>query len=99
MSRVTLFTLQIMVAVVSIGIWYVFTTYPVFGKILLPPFFFSNPVDVVKQIVAWFISGVIWRHLAITLWESMLAFAIGSAGGILVGFWFARQPVAAAVFD
>jgi NitT/TauT family transport system permease protein len=99
MSRVTLLGLQILVAVVSVAIWYVFTTYPVFGKILLPPFFFSNPVDVVKQIVEWFVSGVIWKHLAITLWESMLAFAIGSVGGILVGFWFARQPVAAAVFD
>jgi NitT/TauT family transport system permease protein len=91
--------LQVFVAVVAVAIWYVFTTYPVFGTVLLPPFFFSNPIDVVKQIVAWFISGVIWRHLAITLWESMLAFAIGSIGGILVGFWFARQPRTAAVFD
>ena len=99
MSRLTLLTLQILVAVVSIGVWYVFTTYPVFGTILLPPFFFSNPLDVANQIVAWFVSGVIWRHLAITLWESMLAFAIGSVGGVLVGFWFARQPRTAAVFD
>jgi NitT/TauT family transport system permease protein len=99
MSRVTLLLLQVLVAVVAVAIWYVFTTYAVFGTVLLPPFFFSNPVDVVKQIVAWFVSGVIWRHLAITLWESMLAFVIGSAGGILVGFWFARQPLTAAVFD
>ena len=30
------------------------TTVPVFGRMLLPPFFFSNPVDVVSQIVKWF---------------------------------------------
>ena len=29
----------------------------------------------------------------------MLAFVIGSLGGVLVGFWFARQPRVAAVFD
>ena len=35
----------------------------------------------------------------ITLWESVLAFVIGSVGGVLVGFWFARKPLVAAVFD
>ena len=75
------------------------TTVPVFGRILLPPFFFSNPIDVASQIVKWFYTGVIWKHLFITLWESILAFVIGSIGGVLVGFWFARKPRVAAVFD
>jgi NitT/TauT family transport system permease protein len=99
MSRVNLLLLQILVAVVTLAAWYALSTYPVFGKILLPPFFFSNPVDVVKQIVVWFATGVIWKHLYVTLVEAMLAFAIGSIGGVLVGFWFARQPRTAAVFD
>jgi sulfonate transport system permease protein len=99
MSRVTLLLLQAGVAIVFVAVWYVFTTYPVFGKILLPPFFFSNPLDVANQVVAWFASGVIWKHLWVTLIEAMLAFAIGSTGGVLVGFWFARQPRTAAVFD
>ena len=75
------------------------TTVPIFGRMLLPPFFFSNPVDVGSQIVAWFVSGVIWKHLWITLLESTLAFTIGSLAGVLVGFWFARQPRVAAIFD
>ncbi|MBR0963208.1 ABC transporter permease [Bradyrhizobium diazoefficiens] len=99
MSRMTLLALQVLVAVVCIALWQVLSTVPVFGKILLPPFFFSNPVDVLAQIVKWFSSGVIWKHLGITLVESLLAFVIGSLGGILVGFWFARQPLVAAVFD
>jgi NitT/TauT family transport system permease protein len=99
MSRVKLTALQILVAVVFVGLWYVLTTYPVFGKIWLPPFFFSNPVDVATQIFVWFATGVIWKHLYVTLVEAMLAFVIGSIGGILVGFWFARQPRTAAVFD
>src|SRR6058998_597557 len=99
MSRLMLLTCQLLVAIVALAVWQFLTTVPVFGRILLPPFFFSNPVDVGSQIVKWFSSGVIWKHLMITLWESILAFAIGSLGGVLVGFWFARQPRVAAVFD
>ena len=43
MSRVTLLTLQLLVAVVAIAIWHVVTTVPIFGAKLLPPFFFSTP--------------------------------------------------------
>src|SRR5581483_9808959 len=99
MARIKLISLQILVAIVAVALWYALTTYPVFGKILLPPFFFSNPVDVAKQIVDWFASGVIWKHLWVTLIESILAFVFGSIGGVLIGFWFARQPRTAAVFD
>jgi NitT/TauT family transport system permease protein len=31
--------------------------------------------------------------------ETALAFVIGAVGGILFGFWFARKPTVAAVFD
>lgn len=100
MSRPTLLLCQALVAVVFLGLWQMLTTVPLLaGKPLLPPFFFSNPVDVFSQIVAWFASGVIWKHLAITLWESVLAFVIGSVAGVMVGFWFARQPRVALVFD
>ena len=99
MSKLSLFALQMLVAVVVLALWQLFATVPVFGKIILPPFFLSNPVDVFAQIASWFASGVIWKHLAITLWESILAFVIGSAAGVAVGFWFARQPIIAAVFD
>jgi NitT/TauT family transport system permease protein len=99
MSRVTLFALQVMVAVIGLALWQFFATVQIFGRTLLPPFFFSTPIDVASQIADWFETGVIWRHLAITLWESILAFVIGSIGGAAVGFWFARQPLVAAVFD
>src|SRR5262249_19224745 len=97
--RINLLILQILVAIVSIALWYVLTTVPIGGIIVLPPFFFSNPLDVAGRIVKWFADGTIWKHLWITLVEAMLAFAIGSIGGILVGFWFAAQPRIAAVLD
>jgi NitT/TauT family transport system permease protein len=99
LSRVALVSLQVLVAIVMLVLWQLFATVPVFGRIWLPPFFFSTPVDVFSQVIKWFSTGVIWKHLVITLWESILAFVIGSLLGILVGFWFARQPRVAAVFD
>ena len=66
---------------------------------LLPLGRLGRPQDVASQVAAWFASGVIWKHLWVTLQESIYAFVLGSAGGILVGFWFARQPLTAAGFD
>src|SRR6201995_3145738 len=99
MSRIGLFSLQMLVAIAVVALWQFLASVPVFGKIWLPPFFFSNPVDVFSQVIKWFATGVIWTPLAITLWESILAFVIGSLSGVAVGFWFARQPLVAAVFD
>jgi NitT/TauT family transport system permease protein len=99
MTRPVLLLCQVLVAVVVIGLWHLLTTVPVLGRMLLPPFFFSNPWDVGSQIVSWFASGIIWKHLGITLLESVLAFVIGSTLGVLIGFWFARQPRLAAIFD
>ena len=99
MSRMKLTALQILVAVMLLGIWHILTTHQFFGRYLLDPFFFSTPLDVAARVVKWFREGTIWRHLSITLVEALLAFVIGSLAGVLVGFWFARKPFVAAVFD
>ena len=98
-SRPTLITLQLLVAVVAIAFWQIGTTVPIFGVKLLPPFFFSTPLDVASRIVKWFVEGTIWKHLWITLVEAVLAFVIGSVAGVLIGFWFAQKPLVNAVFD
>lgn len=105
-NRFTLFTLQVLVAVVLIAIWHFGSTVKVSIPALSPkpfyaldPFFFSTPLAVFERTFKDFYTGVIWYHLGITLLETMLAFAIGAFGGVLVGFWFARKAVIAAVFD
>ena len=55
MSRPALLFFQLLVAVVALGLWQLFATVPIFGRMWLPPFFFSNPVDVGSQIVDWFV--------------------------------------------
>jgi NitT/TauT family transport system permease protein len=99
MSRPVLLLCQLLVGVVFFGLWQLFATVPMFGYTVLPPFFFSTPVDVFNRIVKWLVEGSIWRHLMITLTEASLAFVIGSLSGTLIGFWFARQQTIAAIFD
>ena len=59
MPRIKLHALQILVAIVAIGLWHVLTTVPIFGVTVLPPFFFSTPLDVVNRIIKWFYEGTI----------------------------------------
>ena len=99
MNRAVLLTLQILVAVVTIALWHVATTTTLLGNPKTISFFFGEPILVAERIVSWVQEGSIWYHLGITLTEAALAFAIGSIGGVVIGFWFARRPLLAAVFD
>jgi NitT/TauT family transport system permease protein len=97
--RATLPAAQLLVAIGLILVWQLLSTVPIAGVRLLPPFFFSTPYDVMLRIGKWLIEGSIWHHLWVTLTEAVLAFIIGSLAGVATGFWFARQPVVAAVLD
>jgi NitT/TauT family transport system permease protein len=99
MNRAVLFSLQILVAIIILAIWYLASTTALFGNPKTMAFFFADPLKVAQRVVQWFATGSIWYHLWITLSESILAFVLGAAGGIIFGFWFARRPLLAAVFD
>jgi NitT/TauT family transport system permease protein len=99
MNRWTLLALQIGVGLAMLLVWHVLSTVPIGGKLILDPFFFSRPLDVLARVWKEFYTGAIWRHLGITLLETVLAFVTGAAGGIVFGFVFARGELIAAVFD
>jgi len=99
MTRPVLVALQLLVAILLLAIWHVGSTVPIGGVYFMPKFFFSTPADVIARIWKMFATGVVWRHLGITLLETALAFVAGSLAGAIMGFWFARQPRVAAVFD
>src|SRR5262245_7019305 len=99
MKRAPLIALQILVAVLGLALWHVLTTTWVMGDPKKMQFFFSTPLGVLTRCASDLAGGEIWHHLHITLTETILAFAIGAGGGIVVGFWFARQELLAAVFD
>lgn len=99
MTKPTIRALQVAVALALLAVWHVGSTVPIAGVYLLPKFFFSTPLDVAQRIAKLFSTGLIWRHLGVTLLETALAFVVGALAGVVAGFWFARRPVVAAVFD
>jgi len=85
---------QVLLLGAIVGAWYVLTEAGV-----LAPFFFGRPVKVLQVIWEWFVSGKIYPHLAITLLETILAFAVGSLLGLAIGLWLALSPLASALAD
>ena len=65
----------------------------------MSPFFFGEPLVVLQRLVDWFVSGKIFPHLGITLLETLLAFAIGTASGLIIGLWLALSPFASRLLD
>ena len=63
-------------------------------------FFFGEPLKILARIWSWFVvDRDIYRHLWVTLLETVLAFAIGTVSGLVMGMWLALSPVAAAILD
>src|SRR5437868_993472 len=62
-------------------------------------FFFGKPLKVMVVVWNWFTGGKIYEHLAYTLWETLLAFAVGSVLGLMIGLWLALSPIASALAD
>ncbi len=96
--------LQVGLLLAGFLVWHVLTS-----PTLLPPiyfadadkaaFFFGEPLAVLRRLAEWFTSGEIYRHLWVTLLETLAAFAIGTVAGVGLGLWLARAPLAAAVLD
>ena len=77
---------------------------------LLPPFMFDNdrqaafffgePLKILARIWAWFVTDAdIYSHLWVTLLETLLAFGIGAASGLVAGMWLALSPMASAILE
>jgi len=103
-GRLRLRIYQVLLLVLCLVLWHVLTS-----PTLLPPvyfaeahqaaFFFGEPLKVFVRLWQWFVSGDIYQHLWVTLVETLLAFSIGTALGIVVGLWLALSPMTSAVLD
>lgn len=63
-------------------------------------FFFGQPVAIFARIWKWFaVDADIYRHLGVTLAETLLAFGIGSLLGLGMGLWLALAPTASAILE
>ena len=105
LSRRTLRFWQVALLLAVFGLWHALT-----APGLIPPFLFDNdrqaafffgePLKILARVWNWFfVSADIYGHLWITLLETVLAFGIGTAGGLAMGLWLALSPLAAALLD
>jgi NitT/TauT family transport system permease protein len=78
-------------------------------------FFLGEPIKVAGRIWSWFMpfgfeptalfpDGLpghadIYRHLGVTLLETVLAFGLGTVLGLVFGLWLALAPTASAILD
>ena len=103
MTRLRLYQLALLAAVVAF--WWAMTT-----PGLVPPFMFDNdrqaafffgePLRVAERIWSWFVVDAdIYRHLGVTLVETLLAFAVGAVLGLGAGLWLALNPTASAILE
>jgi NitT/TauT family transport system permease protein len=65
----------------------------------IDPFFVSQPTVLAVQIFDWVRSGFIFRHLWVTIQETILGFLLGTALGVGIGFLFAHWQTLAHIFD
>ena len=95
---------QLAVLLAVFGLWHLLTQ-----PGLIPPVvfdndrqaaFFGEPLVIFGRIWAWFVTNAdIYQHLWVTLVETVLAFGIGTALGLVFGLWLALSPMAAAILD
>ena len=88
-----------------VAFWYLMTTPGLVPNFMFDndrqaAFFFGEPVKVALRIWAWFVAEAdIYRHLAVTLVETLLAFGVGSVLGLGAGLWLALSPMASAILE
>ncbi len=104
-SKISLHAMQLALLAAVFVFWWAMTK-----PGLIPPFFFESetqaafffgePVEIFSRIWNWFaVDRDIYEHLAVTLWETVLAFGIGTVSGLAVGLWLGLSPLAAAIAD
>ncbi len=98
-ARLALYHVLLLAAVFA-G-WYALTTPGLVSEesAKTTAFFFGQPVKVLAVIWSWFTTGKIYPHLAVTLIETLLAFAVGSVLGLVIGLWLALSPTASSLSE
>lgn len=69
------------------------------NKGLVNIFFFSSPIEIIKDLASMFITGEVWPHIYITLKASLIGLLYGLISGVVVAFLFGNIKILADIFD
>jgi NitT/TauT family transport system permease protein len=88
-ERIQIVGWQVLILLVVLGIWEWTTRVPWFVEhTIMDPFFVSRPSAIAQRIYDWVLGakrGMLWPHLASTLWATFLGLVVGVASGFAVG--------------
>lgn len=94
MNAMTERLVQLGLLVVIVGGWQLGVTAG-----LIDVFFFPAPVDIIKQVFSWVSDPGFYKHVSITLTETVLGYVIGTALGVAAGVWLGLSRSAARILD
>ncbi|KXG87724.1 ABC transporter permease [Agrobacterium bohemicum] len=94
MHAINIRLIQVALLVVLLGGWQLGVTTAVIDR-----FFFPAPFDIVKQVVTWIADAGFYKHVGITLSETVLGYLIGTGLGVAAGVWLGLSPFVARVLD
>lgn len=66
---------------------------------MINTFFFSSPLNIIKDLISMFSTGEIWPHIYITLKASLFGLFYGVLFGVIIAFLFGNIPLLADIFD
>lgn len=78
-DKIIVIVFQILILLAIIGLWELLASTKV-----IDPFFVSSPSRIFNMFIELVKSGAIWRHIGITLLETIVGFAISTIGGTLI---------------
>lgn len=94
MNAMTERLIQVCLLVVILGGWQIGTSLGI-----IDVFFFPAPVDIFNQVVRWITDTGFYRHVTITLTETVLGYLIGTGLGVAAGVWLGLSRSASRILD
>ncbi|HLI38186.1 MAG TPA: ABC transporter permease [Streptosporangiaceae bacterium] len=91
--RLTLIGLQALAVLVILALWQVLS-----GRVIAT-FLISDPIDVVKKLVGIIQTATMWTDISVTAQELVVGYAIGVAGGAVVGWALGMYRLSGSVFE
>jgi NitT/TauT family transport system permease protein len=85
---------QFLIALIFIGGWQLLASFN-----LINTFIFSSPLLICKTIIYLFNDGSLFKHIGVTMGETMISFFLGSGLGLLIASIMWWKPTVAKIID
>lgn len=87
-DKTTTIVFRVLLLVVFLGLWEILTM-----TSIVDPFFISSPTRIVKTLITYFVSGNMFMHIGITLYETIIGFLLATTLGTLIAIvlWWSNK--------